>query len=296
MGLADRDYYREPSSTEPGFRLSATMVNRLILINVIIFAVDYFLTFENHAVMATLAIEPAALFQPWLWWKFISYGFAHSPNDHWHLISNMFMLWMFGRDVERVYGARQFLGIYLAAILLGSLTWVLREWLFTGIENNQPPIGVLLGASGAVTAITILYCLQFPRRMILFMGFIPLPAWVFGIILILMNMTQIGPDNVAYDVHLAGAAFGFIYYKAGWNLGRLLPFGTGGGKGGTSWKSSFRQKPKLRVHVPDEQQQRLDLEADRILQKLHTHGEEGLTEQERHILQDYSQRMQQKHR
>ena len=268
------------------------MVNRLILINVIIFAVDFFLTPENGAVMLTLAIEPAALFQPWLWWKFISYGFAHS-SDPWHLISNMFMLWMFGRDVERVYGARQFLGIYLAAILLGSLTWVLKESLFTGIGKNQAS---LVGASGAVTTITILYCLQFPRRMILFMAFIPLPAWVFGIILILINMTQIGPENVAYDVHLAGAAFGFIYHKAGWNLGRLLPFGTGGGKGGTSWKSSFRQKPKLRVHVPDEQQQRLDLEADRILQKLHTHGEEGLTEQERHILQDYSRRMQQKHR
>ena len=126
------------------------------------------------------------------------------------------------------------------------------------------------------------------------MAIIPMPAWVFGIMIILMNVFQFGGPRVAYDVHLVGAAFAFAYYKFGWNLGRFLPFPSGSGGSGGSWKKAFQRKPKLRVHAPDEHYKSLDLEADRVLDKLHAQGEESLTTQERRTLEEYSRRMQQK--
>ena len=287
MGLADRDYYREPPSSGLGLRAPESMVNRLMIANVVIFLINFFVTNANDEIMKALTITPDVLFQPWLWWKFVSYGFAHDTSTPWHLVGNMFGLWMFGRDVERVYGPREFLRIYLVTIVMCSLFWVLKE-----LALNHD-FG-LLGASGAVTAVIILYCLHFPRRTILLMAIIPMPAWVFGIMIILTNVFEFGGKTTAYDVHLVGAAFAWGYYKFGWNLGRFVPFPSGSGRGGGSWKKAFRRKPKLRVHAPDEHSQGLDLEADRVLDKLHSQGEESLTAPERRILKDYSRRMQQK--
>ena len=288
MGLADRDYYREPPSTGIGLRMPESIVNTLVIANVVVFLINLFLT-TNDQFMDALTITPDVLFRPWLWWRFVSYGFAHDPTAPFpgHLVGNMFGLWMFGRDIEKVYGPREFLRIYLATIVLCSLFWVLKESV---LKHNFG----LLGASGAVTAVIILYCLHFPRRTILLMAIIPMPAWVFGIMFILMNLFQFGGSRIAYDVHLVGAAFAFGYYKFGWNLGRFVPFPSAGGRGGGSWKKAFRRKPKLRVHAPDEQYQSLDLEADRVLDKLHSQGEESLTAQERRVLENYSRRMQQK--
>jgi len=293
MGLADREYYREPPSAGLGLRMPGSIVNTLVIINVAIFLLNFFFDNQHNRITNFLTIKPAVLYQPWMWWKFISYGFAHSPVSIWHLVGNMFGLWMFGRDVERVYGAREFLRFYLVSIILCSLFWVVKE-----LALGHPQIG-LLGASGAVTTVIILFCLHFPRRTILLMGIIPMPAWVFGIMIILMNIFEFGPQSdgssIAFDVHLVGAAFGFAYHKLGWNLGGLLPFlNRGGGGKSPSWKKAFQRQPKLRVHTPEESYRSLDVEADRVLDKLHSEGEESLTNRERSVLEDYARRMRQK--
>jgi hypothetical protein len=93
---------------------------------------------------------------------------------------------------------------------------------------------------------------------------------------------------VAYTAHLGGAAFGFLFFKTGWYLGRILPQRLS--------LPSLKPRPKLRVHDPEEHERDLTEQADRILEKISVSGQESLTADERRTLEQYSRRMQQKRR
>jgi hypothetical protein len=156
----------------------------------------------------------------------------------------------------------------------------------------------LIGASGAVTAVILLFVLHFPKRTILLMFVLPVPAWVVGLLIIggniLMMLQSRGDMSIAFDVHLVGAAFAIAYFRFGWNLGRVFP---GGERLRGGWPK-FRRRPKLRVHDPEPEQRyhKEDEEADRILDKVSREGMDRLTNKERRILESYSRRMRQKHR
>ena len=123
---------------------------------------------------------------------------------------------------------------------------------------------------------------------------IPMPAWVLGVVLIFMNVSgQLGnDDNIAYGVHLVGAAYAYLFYRTRLELGQFVS---------ADWTSRLiRLKPrsKLRVHKPsrgagDDQ---IDLKADAILEKLHREGEASLSASERRTLEEYARRMKQKRR
>lgn len=288
MGLYDRDYYRDEE--QPGFFLGAqrTMVTTLIIINVGAFIVDVLMEGElSHF----LSLKSDLLRKPWNAWQLLTCGFAHDPNNFWHVGFNMFGLWLFGRDVEVIYGRKEFLRVYLTMIVFGSLVWVLTVSALRGRG------GELMGASGAVTGMIILNIIHFPRRMWYIWGVFPIPAWVVGTLLIGRELLNVahgqqgagdGP-HVAYEVHLAGAAFAFIYYQTGWNLGRWWP-------SGLSLKS-LKPRPKLRVHEPQmEERENLSDQVDRILEKISREGEASLTAQERRTLEDASRRYQQRRR
>lgn len=291
MGFADREYYREPSQPGHTLRAPQSMVKILLIINAVLFFANYLFTGATNDITAQFVVSPDVLLKPWLWWKFVTSGFAHA--DLQHILFNMFALWMFGRDVESVYGPKEFLRIYLAALLLGTFGWTLKQFFFFGPQ----PESNLLGASGAVTAVLLLFCIHFPRRTLLLMMVFPVPAWVFGVMIVLLNLFQTSSfsneqQSIAYDVHLIGAAFAICYWKFRWNLGRWTPrsFALNTALG------NLRRRPKLKVHTPDHDHQKQNVEADRILDKLHREGEASLTQRERRTLEDYSRRMQQKHR
>jgi membrane associated rhomboid family serine protease len=290
MGVYDRDYYREeqrPPAMEFGGQM---MVTKLVIVTAAIFFVDLFT--KDRWLTNTLSITPGAIRDPLKWWQFLTYGFVH--RDIWHLFWNMFVLWMFGREVEQRYGRKELLRIYLLVLVLGSLVWcVEKEFIFEATYR-------LLGASGAVTAIILLFVFNFPKRTILLMFVLPVPAWVLGVIVIggdLLQFTKpLGGDpdapRVAFDVHLVGAAFAICYFYFGWNIGRLLP----GGGGIRSAASRLKRRPKLKIHDPDQRYEKQDEAADRILEKVSREGMDSLTSKERRILEEYSRRMRQKHR
>ena len=294
MALFDREYYRD-EAPPPGLQASdRMMVTNLVILNVAMYVVDIFLG-RQHWLMDQLSLSSADLAKPWLWWKFLTYGFAHAPYpETGHILWNMLGLWMFGRDVEQIYGRKEFLRFYLVTLVVGSIVWALRYQLSGA--SSQGPEHVLLGASGAVTAVVLLFVLHNPSRTILLMFVLPVPAWVIGVLIIggdLMQMlSSTGQRTVAFDVHLAGAAFAILYYRLGWNLGRWLPdlHGFPGSMG--RWKP----KPRLRVHDPGLDDSEDDDEADQLLIKVSREGMESLTAKERRILEAYSRRMRQKHR
>ena len=293
MGIYDRDYYRDEST--PGFSWggSRTMVTNLLIINLGVFVLDALLGeafWGVGGIKGLLAVTPDTLQQPWYWWRFLTYGFAHDSPAH--IFGNMLGLFFFGRHIEAVYGSRKFLGMYLTSILAGSLVWAIGNYF------TAPPeaLGLLslVGASCAITTIVILFCFHFPHQKVLFMMVIPMPAWVLGVLLIFMNVSgQLqNNDNIAYGVHLVGAAYGYLFYRTRFELGQFV---------WADWIGSLmrrRARPRLRVHKPsrgtgDDQ---IDLQADAILEKLHREGEASLSASERRTLEEYSRRMKQKRR
>src|SRR5205085_1569547 len=117
----------------------------------------------------------------------VTYGFAHAYGNPLHIIFNMLMLWMFGGDIEGVYGKRLFWRMYLSLVILSGLCWVIAEGFFLrrywGVNAfGQEVVPHAVGASGAIAGIMMLYVLHFPRRTIFFFGVLPLPVWLWGII------------------------------------------------------------------------------------------------------------------
>ncbi len=287
MGIYDRPYYRDDRQQTFALGGQRSMVVNLILLNAIICVADIFterVPPDGHWLSNFMSANTELLREPWNYWKLLTYGFAHAPGDIFHIVSNMYMLWLFGRDVESVYGRREFLLVYLALIVLAGLVWLLAQ-LVRGVPSS------VIGASGAVTGIFMLFVLHFPHHKF-HMLFIPVPisAWVLGVVYVgldLLGSVGAGRGNTAYACHLAGAGLAYLYYRAGIRLERMLP-------GRLSLKS-WRPKPRLRVHDPDSQHSDMDRRADRILEKLHQQGADSLTAEERRILEDYSRRMRQKH-
>ena len=122
-------------------------------------------------------------------------------------------------------------------------------WNVVNKIAGTPADVTLYGASGAIAGVVVLYALNFPHRTLLLFFVIPIPAWLLGVLFVAYDMFGasggIAGSNVAFSVHLAGAAFAFVYYQRGWNLTRLTP-------GRIAWPS-FRRKPRLRIHKPEEE-------------------------------------------
>lgn len=294
MGLYDRDYYRE---RRPQFALRGpqTIVGTLILINVVVYVADGLLTSARSpgglgGLNAFLALHLESLTTPWLWWQFLTYGFAHqSFPEYWHILGNMLALFFLGPAVEAHYGRKEFLRLYLVMLVVAGLAWAIVERMM------GHPAGTAVGASGAVTGIVILFALNFPRQMLLVMFVLPMPAWAVGILVVMSDVfLALNPEStrIAFAAHLGGAAFAYLYFHFRWNLTRWIP-----SPFSLRW---FASRPKLRLHDPDrpkrqkKQDRELSEEVDRILEKIHREGESSLTRKERRILENASREYQKK--
>jgi membrane associated rhomboid family serine protease len=282
MGFYDRDYQRgNYYDRQPGLYLGGprTMVTNLIILNVVVYVVQ--LLSHNWLTDAWI-LDKGWYYQPWQAYRILTYGFLHSPQDLWHILLNMFALWLFGRDVEYRYGRREFLIFYLVAIVVAGLVWTVAE-----IPSQVP--SAVLGASGGIAAVVILFAMNFPHRTILFMFFIPMPMWVAAVIMVAMDafgaMDRSG--TIACTAHLGGAMFGFLYYQWGWHLERFVPTG--------ELLERIRPKPKLRVHDPESSDDTEQV-VDDILKKIQEHGRDSLTRREKRILEEASREYQKKRR
>lgn len=289
MGIYDREYYRDDRPR--GFELSGgwSMTTWLIIVNAAVFLIN---VVTDDWIVEQFSATATSLTRPYLAWQFVTYGFTHDPNGIGHVFWNMFGLWVFGQAVEAIYGPREFLRIYLVSVVLGGVFWAVRV-----VVSGDHSSTYLLGASGAVTAVTLLFCIHYPKQTIRLMMVIPVPAWLVGAMIILANIQGVlsGERGTAFDVHLVGAALAIGYYTLGWNFGRWLPDG--------SWprmRWPWRKSPRLRVHQPtdfeDPDEGELDHTADRLLEKISREGIESLSAAERATLERHSRRMRDKRR
>lgn len=184
----------------------------LLITNVIVFGMQQ-LTGE-------LLIGPFALWPPAspAWpnsysfelWQLVTYAFLHGGAAH--LFFNMFALYMFGGEVERLLGTRRFTVYYLVCIVGAAVAQLL---VMRGVDPVPRPT---VGASGGVFGLLLAYGMAFPhRKLMLLFPPIPMPAWLFvslyGILELVLGVTGT-QQGVAHFAHLGGMAAGFFLLQA----------------------------------------------------------------------------------
>ncbi len=144
-------------------------------------------------------------------WTLITSVFSH--NMFIHFLMNMFVLSSFGPVLERLLGSRRFIMVYFIAGVFSSFCHALVSAMLLG----QPDLPAL-GASGAVSAVILIFSFLFPKNTILIFGLIPVPALWGAVLFIgldvwgLVAQAEGGGLPIGHGAHLGGAFTGIIYY------------------------------------------------------------------------------------
>lgn len=216
--MADFKYYR-PDNFPP-------IVKNLIIINALVFVAQLTLASKTFNLTEHIMLYPVQHpeFRPY---QIATHMFAHSPSMFFHILFNMFGLWMFGKILENVWGPKRFLFFYLAcgvgaAFLhmgVNYVAWENMEAAYAAGDTIKAGeiasgLGPALGASGAVMGIFAAFAFLFPNTE-LFIMFIPFPIkakWaVLGLVALdLFGGVSSAGTGIAHFAHLGGAVTGFI--------------------------------------------------------------------------------------
>ncbi|MBL8289611.1 MAG: rhomboid family intramembrane serine protease [Rubrivivax sp.] len=173
----------------------------LLLLCVAMFCLD-----QLVPLVRLLALFPvdSGLFRPW---QVLTYAFLH--GDGFHLFFNMLGLWMFGSELERLWGARR----YLLFLLAGVLAAAAAQLVVSALLGWRDPT---VGASGGLFALLLAYGMLFPNRIIMPL-FPPIPmkartfVIVFGVLELVLGLG--GARGVAHFAHLGGMVGGFLMIR-----------------------------------------------------------------------------------
>lgn len=186
----------------------------LIAVNIAVFGLGLLVPSLDYA----LAMIPAFVLHGWVWQPF-TYMFVHGSLSH--LFFNMFGLFVFGTQVERELGSREFLLYYLLTGLLSGL------FSFVAYAAAGAMMVPLVGASGAIFAVLLAFAILNPKADIYLFGILPIRAPVLVVAYAAVELVdQLAglQSSVAHLTHLAGFGFGWLYFvvRLGVRPGRLL--------------------------------------------------------------------------
>ena len=212
-------------------------------------------------------------------WQFFTYMFVH--KGIWHILFNMFALWMFGGELEGSWGSREFAAFFtVTGVCAGLLYFIFASGLPLPLISGSP-FQVLIGSSGAIFGLLVAYAMCFPDRQVLFMLLFPIKAKYFVMILAAIELYLIWqPSSVSNFTHLSGILIGYIYLKKDWNFSSIL-------------ERLADRRRRLRIKLVTQQEERSrdeQDEVDRILDKINQQGLQSLSRRERNILHRASEK------
>jgi membrane associated rhomboid family serine protease len=233
------------------------------------------------------------------YYRLVTSAFLHADLNH--LLMNMVTLYLYGRVLEPFLGPGEFLLVYFASIVGGSL---LSLWLHRHQEYRA------YGASGGVCGMVFSFVALYPNGTVLPFFVIPIPAWVYGILFLIGSFVALRrqADNIGHDAHIGGAVIGLwttgalqpwaVQDHLKWFLilsavalalffyfiknPMLLPISAFAGKFG-------RRKEQRRQAAPRRRETR---DVDEVLEKISREGMDSLTAEERALLQTVSKKFQ----
>lgn len=251
-----------------GFRIGPGGISPFIKVIIIINVAVFLLQQMSAEIVPLLGLTPARFFSefPNLIYQTMTYMFLH--GSFWHIVFNMFALWMFGTEIERTWGTKRFGRFYVYSGLAGAI--------FTLLVMSSQSIP-MIGASGAVYGILIAYWFMFPNRLLYIYFMFPVKVkWAIPGFMLLGFISWAG--NVAHMAHLGGALFGIIYMKSSWRPGWL--------SGKVKNLRYKKKEAKFRRNV--KQTQDVMNRVDAILDKINEVGIDNISKADRKFLEEAS--------
>jgi membrane associated rhomboid family serine protease len=248
-------------------------VKYLLLANVGVF----FLEFLWGSELINLFGLTPALVKKGFVWQLFTYMFLH--GGFFHILFNMFALWMFGCEIERSWGTKEFLKYYfITGVGAGFFTF------FLSFNSRIPTIG----ASGAIFGILVAFAMMFPDRPIYLYFLFPVKAKylvIFFAVIEFFASFRHTSDGIGHFAHLGGMIIGYIYIKSDWRISsffrssRYLDYLKNLG---------YRHRMKS-INKKREREQQLSEKVDDILDKINRVGFDHLTKEEKKTLEEASQ-------
>jgi len=251
------------------------VVRALILANGAMFLIQLLARVQGVDLVPWLGLDTAAVFGQLRLWQLVTYLFLH--GGAFHLLFNMFALWMFGSELEDFMGRAEFTSYYLLCGIGAGIT----AW---GVDLLRGEPSYTIGASGAIFGILLSYGIIWARREITLLIFFILPVTLearvfvlaFAALELLLGVSGGSGGPVAHFAHLGGMLFGLIYFKLLRNAVR--PYFQG--------KRLFAARSRLRLWNEQDDRERLD----QVLDKINRYGIHTLSDGEKKFLDRMSKR------
>ncbi len=211
-------------------------------------------------------------------WQPITYMFMH--GGVWHVAINMFVLWMFGTELETIWGKNEFLKYYFVTGIGSGIIWLLFN---IGGFN-----AILIGASGAIYGILMAYGLMFPNRIVYVYFLFPVKVkWFVIFIGAIAFFSSMGTgSNISHLTHLSGMLIGYLYLRFS-NRWRNTMFIV---------RKKVVEMMSMQKDRNNQQKMKLQQEVDRLLDKANISGWESLSEEEQIKIQLSSRKLTNKKR
>ena len=249
-------------------QLFTDAIKLLVSVNFTIFFLQT-ISGKEHLLFDLFGLVPQAIWSDFMIWQPFTYLFFH--GNIWHILINMFVLWMFGSELENSWGRKNFIKYYfITGIGAGMVTCLFN------LQSNIP----VVGASGAVYGILLAYGLSFPNRTVYLYGLIPIKSIWFviaiGILAFLSSFQQM--TQISHLTHISGMAIGYVFLKRRWRLNDI-------------WFKIRKKTLEYRIQIEDVKQSKkkvLEKDIDHILDKIQKVGFKGLSDQDQNKLYNAS--------
>lgn len=309
--------YRRPGFLG-GFTLFPPVIKYLLIANAAVFLVEHFflsgLRVGNYNLgdqfFKLFALQPifnsgmplSPISGPFLPWQLITYMFMHGSFTH--IFFNMFALWMFGLELENLWGSKKFLFYYTICGLGAGLANLFIAPFFS-------PAAPTVGASGSVYGILVAFGYLFPDRYIYIYFLLPIKAKYLVIMYMALEVFSVASSSntgIAHVAHLGGAVVGLVYLIS--TNQRKMKLFTGFKK--EDFRSKFydtfnkpKEEPSMPIYTADykdievndykkemeDKQKEIQAKIDTILDKLSQSGYQSLTEEEKKTLFEESKKL-----
>lgn len=265
--MAYRYYHRPLFSRQWG-----GAIKWLIIANVSVYLVQ---VFAGRNFLYTFGLVPYQITRNLRLWQIFTHMFLH--GGLFHLLINLFVLWMFGKPIEKKWGTNSFLKYYFTCGLGAGF------FIFITSLNSRIPV---VGASGAIYGILVAFAMLYPDSIIYLYFLFPIKAKHFviliGAVALLAGISR-GRSNIAHFGHLGGLLVGYVYLKFPLWKHRFHPAKIFASLRLPKLNLKRRKKYKSEFYGVEER-------VNQILDKILLHGVDSLTTEERRIMDEYSHR------
>ena len=255
-----------------GPRLFTDAIKLLVSINFLVFLLQT-ISGQERILFQLFGMVPKNTWSQLMVWQPFTYLFFH--GGIWHVLINMFVLWMFGSELETVWGKKEFLKYYfITGIGSGLVT------IFFSLNSLIP----VVGASGAVYGILLAYGLTFPNRYVYLYFLIPVKVKFFVIVIggiAFFSSIGAGSSGVSHLTHLSGMLIGLGYLKSNYKLDMVKNI-------------LVKQKDSIRHRIIKNKRRRdedLRFEVDQLLDRINEVGYDGLSDKQKKFLYEASKKL-----